>query len=136
MSSHHRPFRSKLDELLGKQADELREDIELLEGFNSFNSEHYLKGLQTPVFFGSAINSFGVYEMLDAFGSRPAPRQIHKLVSFSLRRGLQWSGFRFKQTWIQLIRPNHILEDLFRTFPAWDACQTSTIGKKFNYTMP
>ena len=67
----------KLDELLGKQADELREDIELLEGASTpFNSEHYLKGLQTPVFFGSAINSFGVSEMLDAFVEvAPAPRQ-------------------------------------------------------------
>ncbi len=69
----------KLDELLGKQADELREDIELLEGASTpFNSERYLKGLQTPVFFGSAINSFGVSEMLDAFVEvAPAPRQIH-----------------------------------------------------------
>ena len=67
----------KLDELLGKQADELREDIELLEGASTpFNSEHYLKGLQTPVFFGSAINSFGVSEMLGAFVEvAPAPRQ-------------------------------------------------------------
>jgi peptide chain release factor 3 len=67
----------KLDELLGKQADELRDDIELLEGASTpFNSERYLKGLQTPVFFGSAINSFGVSEMLDAFVEvAPAPKQ-------------------------------------------------------------
>jgi peptide chain release factor 3 len=67
----------KLDELLGKQANELREDIELLEGASTpFDSERYLKGLQTPVFFGSAINSFGVSEMLDAFVEvAPAPQQ-------------------------------------------------------------
>lgn len=58
----------KLDELLGSQADELREDIELLEGAaNPFSLEDYLKGNQTPVFFGSAVNNFGVQEMLDAF---------------------------------------------------------------------
>ncbi|MBI5888692.1 MAG: peptide chain release factor 3 [Deltaproteobacteria bacterium] len=58
----------KLDELLGRQADELREDIELLKGAaNPFEYEHYLKGSQTPVFFGSAINNFGVKELLDAF---------------------------------------------------------------------
>ncbi|MEZ4483423.1 MAG: GTP-binding protein [Syntrophotaleaceae bacterium] len=50
----------RLDELLGSQADELREDIELLEAANPFDPEHYLKGNQTPVFFGSAINNFGV----------------------------------------------------------------------------
>ena len=69
----------QLDELLGSQADELREDIELLEGAaNPFNLEDYLKGNQTPVFFGSAINNFGVQEMLDAFvelAPSPIPRQ-------------------------------------------------------------
>jgi peptide chain release factor 3 len=57
-----------LDELLGGQADELREDIELVEGaLDPFDYKHFLKGSQTPVFFGSAINNFGVKEMLDAF---------------------------------------------------------------------
>jgi peptide chain release factor 3 len=69
----------KLDELLGDQADELREDIELLEGAaNPFSLEDYLKGSQTPVFFGSAVNNFGVQEMLDAFvelAPTPIPRQ-------------------------------------------------------------
>jgi len=68
----------RLDELLGSQADELRNDIELLEGAaNPFNLEDYLKAHQTPVFFGSAINNFGVQEMLDAFvelAPAPVPR--------------------------------------------------------------
>ncbi|PLX99802.1 MAG: peptide chain release factor 3 [Desulfuromonas sp.] len=65
----------KLDELLGSQAEELRDDIELLEGAaNPFNLDDYLKAHQTPVFFGSAINNFGVQEMLDAFVElAPAP---------------------------------------------------------------
>ena len=58
----------QLDELLGSQADELRADVELLEGAASpFEMEQYRKGNQTPVFFGSAINNFGVRELLDAF---------------------------------------------------------------------
>lgn len=68
----------KLDELLGLQADELREDIELLEGAaNPFEYDHYLKASQTPVFFGSAINNFGVQELLDGFvkmAPTPIPR--------------------------------------------------------------
>ncbi|MBF0277286.1 MAG: peptide chain release factor 3 [SAR324 cluster bacterium] len=57
----------QLDELLGAQADELREDIELLEGAaNRFDVNAFLAGEQTPLFFGSAINNFGVQELLDA----------------------------------------------------------------------
>jgi len=52
----------KLDELLGSQVDELRHDVELLEGAaHPFDKEAYLAGKQTPVFFGSAINTFGVH---------------------------------------------------------------------------
>lgn len=70
----------KVDELIGNlAADELREDIELLEGAaNPFEHEHYLKASQTPVFFGSAINNFGVQEMLDCFvemAPTPGPRK-------------------------------------------------------------
>ncbi|MFZ5765015.1 MAG: peptide chain release factor 3 [Thermodesulfobacteriota bacterium] len=67
-----------LDTLLGRQADKLREDIELLDGAaNPFDHAHYLKANQTPVFFGSAINNFGVKELLDAFvelAPAPGPR--------------------------------------------------------------
>ena len=64
-----------LDEMLGSQADQLREDVQLLEGAaNPFEIEHYLTGTQTPVFFGSAVNNFGVRELLDAFVEMaPAP---------------------------------------------------------------
>lgn len=69
----------KLDELLGSQADELRENIELLEGAaDPFDLEHFLAGSQSPVFFGSAVNNFGVKELLDAFcelAPHPGPRE-------------------------------------------------------------
>ncbi|MDM8536909.1 peptide chain release factor 3 [Desulfobacterales bacterium HSG17] len=87
-----------LDEILGSQADELREDIELLEGAaNPFDLGDYLKGSQTPVFFGSAVNNFGVKELLDAF-LRLAPAPSERL---SLTRSIsplepEFSGFVFK----------------------------------------
>jgi peptide chain release factor 3 len=67
-----------LDELLDSQAAELREEIALLTGAaNPFDMKEYLKAGQTPVFFGSAINNFGVRELLDAFveiAPSPVPR--------------------------------------------------------------
>ncbi len=87
-----------LDELLGHKADTLREDIELLEGAaNPFEHEEYLKAGQTPVFFGSAVNNFGVKEMLDAFielAPPPGPRATtERLVSPDEN---SFSGFTFK----------------------------------------
>ena len=65
----------KLDERLGAQADELREELELVTGASdSFDEAQYLAARQTPVFFGSAINDFGIEAMLDTFvDAAPAP---------------------------------------------------------------
>ena len=88
----------KLDKLLGRQADDLRADVELLEGAaNPFEMDHYLRGNQTPVFFGSALNNFGVRELLDAIiemapapGMRPAvTREVSPFEE-------PFSGFVFK----------------------------------------
>jgi len=88
----------RLDELLGSAADELREDIELLEGAaNPFELSEYLKGNQTPVFFGSAINNFGVEELLDALvdlAPAPAPRQAQSREVAPAEEA--FSGFVFK----------------------------------------
>jgi peptide chain release factor 3 len=88
----------RLDELLGSQAGELREDIELLEGAaNPFEPEEYLKGNQTPVFFGSAINNFGVEELLDAFVEQaPAPRPADTTTREVSPYEEPFSGFVFK----------------------------------------
>lgn len=71
-----------LDELLGLQADELREEIDLVKGAShEFDLDKYLRGEQTPVFFGSAINNFGIVELLDAFAEfapPPRPRQAEQ----------------------------------------------------------
>ncbi|ATX81589.1 bacterial peptide chain release factor 3 (bRF-3) [Mariprofundus ferrinatatus] len=88
----------KLDELLGHQAQELRENIELLEGAaDPFDLEHFLAGSQSPVFFGSAVNNFGVKELLDAFcelAPHPGPREaMERTVNPDEE---QFSGFCFK----------------------------------------
>jgi peptide chain release factor 3 len=66
----------KLDELLGDDADKLRTDLELLAGAGyPFDPARYQAGTQTPVFFGSAVNNFGVQELLDTFVElAPSPR--------------------------------------------------------------
>jgi len=67
----------KLDELLSpEQASKLREDVEMVRGLcPEFDREAYLQGTMTPVFFGSAVNNFGVRELLSGIGSfAPAPR--------------------------------------------------------------
>jgi len=87
-----------LDDLLGRQADTLREDIALLEGAaNPFEHEEYLKAGQTPVFFGSAVNNFGVKEMLDAFvelAPPPGPRATTERIVSPDEEA--FSGFTFK----------------------------------------
>ncbi len=88
----------KLDELLDLQADTLREDVELMEGAaNPFEHAEYLKASQTPVFFGSAINNFGVREMLDAFVElAPAPSPRAAVTRVVRPEESAFSGFTFK----------------------------------------
>lgn len=66
----------RLDEVLGSMAEEFRDEIELVRGAShEFNLEAYLSGELTPVFFGSAINNFGMAELLDSFVEyAPAPQ--------------------------------------------------------------
>lgn len=72
-----------LDEQIEKSnADKLREDTDLIEGiYEPFDEELYKEGLLAPVFFGSAINNFGVREMLNTFikiAPEPRPRPTDK----------------------------------------------------------
>ncbi len=69
----------EIDDLIGsKDAGKLREDIEMIEGvYNPFSREDYLAGDLAPVFFGSALNTFGVKELLECFVHiAPSPRPI------------------------------------------------------------
>ena len=88
----------RLERLLGSRADELREDVALLEGAASpLEMGHFLKGSQTPVFFGSALNNFGVRELLEALvemapGPRPRKAVGRKVSPYEA----SFSGFVFK----------------------------------------
>ncbi|MGN1078660.1 MAG: peptide chain release factor 3 [Alphaproteobacteria bacterium] len=67
----------KLDALLPADlAAKLREDVEMIRGVcPAFDRQAYLEGIQTPVFFGSAINNFGVRELIDGLAVyAPSPR--------------------------------------------------------------
>ncbi|NQU64705.1 MAG: peptide chain release factor 3 [SAR324 cluster bacterium] len=89
----------RLEEIAGEMnADQLREDMELLEGAGTiFSKEAYLTGEITPVFFGSALNSFGVHEFLDSFleySPLPKSRQATERVVEPTEKNL--TGFIFK----------------------------------------
>jgi peptide chain release factor 3 len=88
----------RLDELLGDMAEELREEVELVMGAShEFDIEAYLNGELTPVFFGSAINNFGISELLDAFveyAPAPLPRVTESRTVEPVEE--KFSGFVFK----------------------------------------
>lgn len=89
----------ELDKLVGeKAANTLREEIELVEGiYPTFNKDDYLNGNLQPVFFGSALNNFGVRELLDCFveiAPKPRPKQSEqRLVKPNENK---FTGFVFK----------------------------------------
>lgn len=88
-----------LDEKLGeKDAAILREDVELVDGVHGeLNVNDYLQAKVAPVFFGSAINNFGVREMLDTFiRIAPAPQCRPTSMGEVCPDEEQLSGFVFK----------------------------------------
>ena len=88
----------KLDDLIGhKAADQLREDVELLSALDPFDAEAFQKGQQTPFFFGSAINNFGVKELLDAFVEIAPPPQARATMTRMVEaEEKKFTGFVFK----------------------------------------
>ena len=69
----------ELEAYIGEQdAEKLRADLELIEGvYPEFNVDDYLAARTAPVFFGSALNMFGVKELLDCFVKiAPSPRPV------------------------------------------------------------
>ena len=90
---------SKLDDLLGEHlANEAREEIELVSGTtNPFDINDFLEGKQTPVFFGSAINNFGIENLLDGFIQyAPTPQGRESDSRIVLPEETKLSGFVFK----------------------------------------
>jgi peptide chain release factor 3 len=88
----------ELDRRLGADAAGLREEIELVQGAShEFDAEAYLAGHQTPVFFGSAINNFGVTPLLDAFVTHAPPPGARETVGRQVEaEEKQLTGFVFK----------------------------------------
>ncbi len=88
----------ELDQRLGSLAQDLREEIELVKGAShEFDLQAYLDGKLTPVFFGSAINNFGVGEILDALANyAPAPRPRDASARIVDSKEEKFTGFVFK----------------------------------------
>jgi len=66
----------RLDELFPDEVRELRHDVDLLRDASApFELDEFLAGRQSPVFFGSGINNFGVQEILQALVEWAPPPQ-------------------------------------------------------------
>jgi len=88
-----------LEKLIGqKPADKLREELELIqEVYPAFDREQYLEGNLQPVFFGSALNNFGVRELLDCFIEiAPSPKPKESDTRLVNPEEEKLSGFVFK----------------------------------------
>ena len=89
----------KLDAQVGERlARKLREDVELINAiYPPFEVEEYMQGLVTPVFFGSALNNFGVRELLDTF-VKFAPSPMEKAAAERIVKPEEekFTGFIFK----------------------------------------
>lgn len=89
----------ELEKIIGqKAADTLREELELaIEVYPDFDNEEYLKAELQPVFFGSALNNFGVKELLDCFieiAPSPQPKKAEERMVDSKEKNM--AGFVFK----------------------------------------
>ena len=88
-----------LAERLGDDAlAELRDELELVQGAShTFDLQAYLEGRQTPVFFGSAVNNFGVQPLLDFFVENAPPPQSRATLTRTVSPEEEtFSGFVFK----------------------------------------
>ena len=88
-----------LSDYIGTEATELlKEEVELIDGvYGEFNHEKYLDGKIAPVFFGSALNNFGVQELLDAFIEiSPTPLGRETEIRYVEPDENKFSGFVFK----------------------------------------
>lgn len=89
----------EIDKLVGEEdAAQLREDMELIEGvYPEFDKADYLAGEVAPVFFGSALNTFGVKELLDCFVNiAPSPQPVETNERVVKPEEPDFSGFVFK----------------------------------------
>lgn len=93
------PSIEDLEPIAGRNtAEEFLSELEIVtEVYDTFDPAEYRKGLQSPVFFGSAINNFGVKELLDVFvefAPSPLQRQTEERIVYPTEE--TFSGFIFK----------------------------------------
>jgi peptide chain release factor 3 len=88
----------ELEDYLDDSAEQLREELELVRGvYPEFDKQAYLDGNISPVFFGSALNNFGVKELLDTFIEiAPVPLGRETEQRFVHPDEDQFTGFVFK----------------------------------------
>ncbi|OCX53083.1 peptide chain release factor 3 [Mucilaginibacter sp. PPCGB 2223] len=81
-----------------KELSTLKDDLELVSGvYGELDKDMYLEGLLAPVFFGSAINNFGIREMLDTFiNIAPSPKSREAETREVLATEKPFTGFVFK----------------------------------------
>ena len=99
---------AELEHQIGDQdAKQLRDDLELIDGvYPEFDVEEYRKAEVAPVFFGSALNNFGVQELLNCFVKiAPSPRPTKAEERMVSPEEPKFTGFIFKIT--ANIDPNH-----------------------------
>ena len=99
---------SELDQHVGeREAQQLRDDLELVNGvYPEFEVESYRSAEVAPVFFGSALNNFGVQELLNCFVEiAPSPRPTKAEERMVSPEEPKFTGFIFKIT--ANIDPNH-----------------------------
>ena len=97
-----------VDDYVGEHdAQKLRDDLELIGGvYDEFSVEDYLEAHVAPVFFGSALNNFGVEELLNCFVRiAPSPRPTQAEERMVMPEEPKFTGFIFKIT--ANIDPNH-----------------------------
>ena len=131
----------ELEEHIGGQAEQLRQDMELIEGvYDPFNVATYLRGEVAPVFFGSALNNFGVKELLDCFlqiAPSPLPTQAEEREVVATEP--QFTGFVFKIH--ANMDPNHrsciaFVKICSGKFERNTVYQHIRLGKQFKFSSP
>ncbi len=88
----------RLAQMFPLEIEKLKADVALVRSaLHPFESKAFLDGTQTPVFFGSAVNNFGVREILNALIDwAPAPRERDATLRTVAPGEAQFSGFVFK----------------------------------------
>ncbi len=132
----------ELDKMIGEDfANELRDELELVQGvYPEFSKEDYLEGEIAPVFFGSALNNFGVRELLDCFidiAPIPQPKDAEERTVKPEEKNL--TGFVFKIH--ANMDPNHrnrlaFLKIVSGTFERNKNYQHIRLGKSFKFSNP